>query len=273
MPVSIPMQWTLTAPIPLPSAPLPSISLPTAWLPSGWLPELLLALPAHAEPAALAALGPLTGLAALGAFHGLNPAMGWLFAVALGLQRGSAWAVSRALVFVTAGHAVSVLLVVALLLLLGALLPMYWVRVAAGAALLLFGGYKLLRWYRHPRWVGMAVNDRDLVAWSFLMATAHGAGLMLAPIILNLDEEGGGAAAPDLAHHAGYLDLSDTAAAWGLGLGVHTLAMLLVMLAVALVVYWKVGLAFLRTRWLNLDLLWAGALFISGGVTLTLALL
>ena len=230
----------------------------------------MLALPGHSEPAALAALGPLTGLAALGAFHGLNPAMGWLFAVALGLQRGSAWGVSRALVFVTAGHAVSVLLVVALLLLLGALLPMYWVRVAAGATLLLFGAYKLLRWYRHPRWVGMQVNARDLVVWSFLMATAHGAGLMLAPIILNLEEEGGGTL--DLAHHSGYLEVSDTAAAWGLGLGVHTLAMLLVMLAVALVVYWKVGLAFLRTRWLNLDLLWAGALFISGGVTLGLAL-
>ena len=103
------------------------------------------------------------------------------------------------------------------------------------------------------------------------MATSHGAGLMLAPIILNL-EPAGGAAAVDLAHHAGYLDLTDTAAAWGIGLAVHTAAMLLIMAAIAGVVYKKVGLAFLRRGWLNMDLLWAAALFIAGGITLGLVL-
>ena len=103
------------------------------------------------------------------------------------------------------------------------------------------------------------------------MATSHGAGLMLAPIILNLDEEGAGA--PDLEHHAGLLDISDTAAAWSVGLTVHTVAMLTVMLAIALVVYRKLGLAFLRRGWLNVDLLWSAALILAGLTTLALAIL
>lgn len=232
---------------------------------------MLLALAVHAEPAALASLGPLLGLAALGAFHGVNPGMGWLFAVALGLQQESGRAIVKALLFIALGHAASLAVVAAALAALGSFIPLGGVQIAAGAALLLFGAYKLIRYYRHPRWVGMRVNGRDLIFWSFLMATSHGAGLMLAPIILNLEQAGNGAAV-DLSHHAGYLDVTDTAAAWGIGLAVHTAAMLAIMLAVALVVYKKVGLAFLRRGWLNMDLLWAAALFIAGGVTLALAL-
>ena len=232
---------------------------------------LLLALAAHAEPAALASLGPLLGLAALGAFHGINPGMGWLFAVALGLQQESGRAIVKALLFIALGHAASLAVVAVALAVLGSFIPLGWVRIAAGAALLLFGAYKLIRYYRHPRWVGMRVNGRDLILWSFLMATSHGAGLMLAPIILNLEQAGDGVEA-DLSHHAGYLDVTDTAAAWGIGLAVHTAAMLAIMLVVAAVVYKKVGLAFLRRGWLNMDLLWAAALFIAGGVTLALAI-
>lgn len=231
---------------------------------------MLLALAVHAEPAALASLGPLLGLAALGAFHGINPGMGWLFAVALGLQQESGRAIVKALLFIAIGHAASLAVVAVALAALGSFLPLGWVRIAAGAVLLLFGAYKLIRYYRHPRWVGMRVNGRDLILWSFLMATSHGAGLMLAPIILNLEQAGNGMGA-DLNHHAGYLDVTDTAAAWGLGLAVHTAAMLAIMLVVALVVYKKVGLAFLRRGWLNMDLLWASALFLAGGLTIALA--
>ena len=169
---------------------------------------MLLSSLAHVEPTALASLGALAGLAALGAFHGLNPAMGWLFAVALGLQQRSAWAITRALVFVTAGHAASLAVVALSLLIIGAFIPLDWVRIFSGIALLLFGGYKVFRYYRHPRWVGMQVTPRDLVLWSFLMATSHGAGLMLAPIILNLNEREHGLG--DLDHHADFLDLTDT---------------------------------------------------------------
>src|ERR671918_1634819 len=220
------------------------------------------------DPSSLTLLGPWLGLAALGAFHGLNPAMGWLFALALGLQRRSEWTIVRALLFVTAGHAASVLLVASILFLMGAFVPLRWVRFASGGVLLGFGMYKLFRYYRHPRWVGMQVGARDLFMWSFLMATAHGAGLMLAPIILGMPMSFASSNQEDLAHHSEFINLSDTSAVWGLGLSVHTMAMLLVMLPVALVVYKKVGLAFLRRGWINVDVLWGLALILAGVLTI-----
>jgi hypothetical protein len=222
------------------------------------------------ELGTLTSVGPWLGLAALGAFHGLNPAMGWLFALALGLQRRSEWAIVRALVFVTAGHAASVLLVASILFLMGAFVPLRWVRLTSGSVLLVFGMYKLFRYYRHPRWVGMQVGVRDLFMWSFLMASAHGAGLMLAPIILGMPMSVAASNQEDLAHHGEFINLSDTSMVWGLGLGVHTMAMLLVMLPVALVVYKKVGLAFLRRGWINVDVLWGCALILAGVLTILL---
>ena len=232
---------------------------------------MLGALPVHAEPAALASLGPLIGLAALGAFHGVNPAMGWLFAVSLGLQRQNIRAVINAALYIAVGHVASLAIVALALAVAGYFIPLFWVRFASGIFLVAFGIYKLVLYYRHFRWVGMNVSGRDLIVWSFLMATSHGAGLMLVPIILNLEEEGPGAAV-DLDHHAGLLDLTDTASAWGFGLATHTAAMLAVMLIIAVVVYKKLGLAFLRRGWLNVDLLWAAALILAGLVTLGLAL-
>jgi hypothetical protein len=219
------------------------------------------------ELGTLTSLGPWLGLAALGAFHGLNPAMGWLFALALGLQRRSEWAIVRALVFITAGHAASVLLVASILFLMGAFVPLRWVRLASGGVLLVFGMYKLFRYYRHPRWVGMQVGARDLFMWSFLMASAHGAGLMLAPIILGMPTSLAASNQEELAHHDEFINLSGTSTVWGLGLGVHTMAMLLVMLPIALVVYKKVGLAFLRRGWINFDVLWGCTLILAGVLT------
>ena len=168
----------------------------------------------------------------------------------------------------TVGHAASVGVVAASLLAVGSFVPLIWVRAFAASALLTFGLYKLIRYYRHPRWVGMQVSGRDLIAWSFMMAGAHGAGLMLAPILLEARTVAASAhPLGDLAPHTGYLDLADMSAAWGAGLGVHTVAMLIVMFPVALVVYKKVGLAFLRRGWINVDLLWAIALIVAGVVT------
>ena len=232
---------------------------------------MLATLPAHAEPAALASLGPLIGLAALGAFHGINPAMGWLFAVSLGLQRQSTLAVGNALLFITLGHVASLAAVAVVLVLAGYFVPLFWVRIASGIVLLFFGIYKLVLYYRHFRWVGMNVNGLDLAGWSFLMASSHGAGLMLAPIVLNIEEKGGGSA-PELEHHSGFLDLTDSAVAWGIGLSIHTFAMLLVMLVIALAVYKWLGFGFLRRGWVNIDLLWAAALILAGVSTITLAL-
>lgn len=135
-------------------------------------------------------------LLGLGAFHGINPGMGWLFAVALGLQEGRRRAVFRALVPIALGHALSIGVVVLVVGLAQAAIPLEWLRWPVGAGLVLFGGYKLFR-MKHPKWVGMKVSFRDLVTWSFLMASAHGAGLMLVPVLLGWSAGEGGEAMVD----------------------------------------------------------------------------
>jgi len=132
-------------------------------------------------------------------------------------------------------------------------------RVAGAGALVLFGLFKLLRPGAHPRWVGMRVTPRDLVVWSFLMSSAHGAGLMLFPLLLGLAAAGH---AHDLPSLDGGLIVGAAAAM------AHTLAMLVVMGAIAVVVYEKVGLDVLRRAWINLDAIWAGALAAAGLATL-----
>ena len=224
------------------------------------------------DPAALAPLGPWLGLAALGVFHGLNPAMGWLFAVSLALQRQQAVQLYTAAGYIAIGHLASVLVIMTALALAGAFLPLKWVRIVAGAILLGFGFYRLARYYRHPRWVGMNVGGRDLIAWSFLMATAHGAGLMLAPVVLSLARpDAASGITGDLGEHGGFLSLTDAPAWWLAGLLTHTVVMLVSMLAAAVIVYHRGGLAFLRRGWINLDLLWAGSLVAAGAITLVWA--
>jgi hypothetical protein len=193
--------------------------------------------------------------AALGAFHGLNPAMGWLFAVALGLQEHRRGAVLAALIPIGVGHAVSVGLVGLALAAAGLALPVRGLALATALALIAFGAFRLARPYAHPRWVGMRVGFRDLVLWSFLMATAHGAGLMLAPVFLGLP----GPAAH--VHPSGAFAI----------LAAHSAAMFLVMGALALAIYETVGLALLRRAWINLDLIWGAALILAGAVMLTRA--
>ncbi len=190
-------------------------------------------------------------MAAFGAFHGLNRAMGWLFALALGLQRRSERAIALALIPTTAGRAVSVAAVAGAILALGMLVSPRTIEIASACVLLAFGAYKLHAYYRHPRWVGMQVDVVDLAWWSFLMATAHGAGLMIAPMLTTLSD----------APHVGALPLT-------LAVAVHTASMLIVMALVAWIVYKKVGLAVLRTSWVNFDLIWAVALLIVGAVAL-----
>ena len=226
------------------------------------------------DPAALSSLGPWLGLVALGLFHGLNPAMGWLFSVALALQRQRASQIFTATGYIALGHLLSLLVVLAALLAVGAFLPLNWVRLATGAILLAFGVYRLVLYYRHPRWVGMNIGGRDLILWAFLMATAHGAGLMLAPVALALtDRVVASGVAGDLGEHGLFLSLADAPAWWALGLLLHTVVMLTAMLAAATIVYYRVGLAFLRRGWINLDLLWAGSLVLAGIATLVWAAL
>jgi hypothetical protein len=210
-------------------------------------------------------LWPWLVLVGLGAFHGINPGMGWLFAVALGLQEQSQRAVRRALLPIALGHAASIGVVVLAVGLLQAVLPEQVLRYLCAALLGVFGLWRLVR-ARHPRWVGMRVGFRDLMLWSFLMASAHGAGLMLVPLLLQWP-------APDASHARLLAALWPQAAATSPALvlaavSVHTLSLFLVTSAIALLVYEKLGVAFLRHAWFNLDVLWAAALFIAGGMAL-----
>ena len=212
---------------------------------------------------------PWLTLALLGAYHGLNPAMGWLFAVGLGLQEGRREAVIKAFWPIALGHAAAVSLVVAAVLAAQTVVPLDVLTYAGAGALILFGLYKLVR-RKHPRWVGMRVGFRDLTAWSFIMASAHGAGLMLVPVLFELSgtmQEMEHRAHETHEHwgHSIHLFLSDPAALVDFAaVAVHTLAMFAVMAAVALVVYDRLGLTILKRTWLNVDLIWAGALVVAG---------
>jgi hypothetical protein len=189
---------------------------------------------------------PWLALAGLGAFHGVNPAMGWLFAVALGLHRRSRAVVVASLLPIALGHALAVAPVALGVVALGAVVDRRMLYLGAGALLIGWAAYHQLYGSRHRVRVGMRTGVAGLVLWSFLMASAHGAGLMLAPALLHLGH-GEPAAAVSLA-----------------AVGVHTLAMLLVTGAIAVVVYDRLGVAFLRRGWINLDRVWTGALAVTG---------
>ncbi len=199
-------------------------------------------------------------LALLGGYHGLNPAMGWLFAVALGLQEGRAAAVVRALPPIAVGHAASIAIVIALVGMAQVVVAPAALRAAAATILLAFALFILARRMIHPRWVGMRVGFRDLVVWSFLMSSAHGAGLMLVPVLLHLPAAG--------AHHA--MTAHGVASNGALALAVHTGSMFLVMAILALMVYRTVGVDLLRRVWVNLDLVWAVALIVAALATVLL---
>lgn len=205
----------------------------------------------------------------LGALHGVNPGMGWLFAVALGLQERRRGAVWGALLPLAAGHAMALAATLAVAATIGLVLSPAMLRWVVAAALALLGVRALVR-HRHPRGGGMRVNARDLALWSFMMATAHGAGLMALPLVLaHLTPTAG---APD-AHamhmnHVAAMGMAGPSAGLVAASLVHALGYLLVTGVVAVVVYERLGLRMLRSAWINLDALWAAALVVTGVVTL-----
>jgi hypothetical protein len=198
---------------------------------------------------------PWITLLALGAWHGVNPGMGWLFAVSRGLQERRGGAVLGALPPIALGHALAVAAALIVVAIARASVPLVALRWITAVILIGFGASRLVR-HRHPRWVGMRVGFRDLTVWSFLMATAHGAGLMIAPLFV-VDGARPSCHADAGLVLSGPIDyLAATAA--------HTAAMLVVAGAIALFVYHKLGLALLRRAWFNLDWLWAIALIAAG---------
>jgi hypothetical protein len=226
--------------------------------------------------AALNTYWPWLSLLVLGAFHGLNPAMGWLFAVSLGLQERRLRAVTGALGPIALGHALAIGLAAVVVGVVGLVLPQRLLLAVGGAALLGFAGYKVVTRFRHPRWVGMRVSPRELVLWSFLMASAHGAGLMLVPVLAGLRGEGvpSSLAHADHVSHSGHQAsaASDALLPALAAVGLHSAAMLGVAGALAVVVYQRVGVEVLRRAWVNLDLIWVGALAVTGGIALGLSL-
>lgn len=213
----------------------------------------------------------------LGIFHGINPGMGWLFAVGLGLQEQRRAAVWAALLPLALGHALAIGVTVFIVGAVGRVVPLPLLKWTVAAVLVSFGLYRLVR-SGHPRYGGMQVGPRDLTVWSFLMASAHGAGLMVLPFVFGTSRA---ATSPD--HHAATMTAdaaphAQHAEALLAGLSgepliglaatlVHTAGYLLVMGVIAVLVYEKLGLRLLRSAWLNLDRVWAAALILTGMLT------
>jgi len=199
----------------------------------------------------------------LGAYHGINPGMGWLFAVALGMQEQRGSAVAKSLVPIALGHGLAIGSVVMVAALLGKALPLLTIRYSVAVLLVSLGIFSLVRHW-HPRWVRMRVGFRDLTAWSFLMASAHGAGLMVLPVLL------GSSTVEAHARMAGHNHMSSTASplAGMLATGMHTVGYLAVTGVVAWAFYRKLGLALLRKTWFNFNLVWGTALVATGLFTL-----
>jgi hypothetical protein len=201
-----------------------------------------------------AQLWPWFAIAGLGIFHGLNPAMGWLFAVALGLHRGSPRVVALSLAPIALGHLGSVVAVVAAFLTLGLVVDRAILLRLAGCALIAWAIWHALRGHRGRPLVGMQTGLLGLLVWSFVMASAHGAGLMLIPALVPLC-----AGAMPTAQWTTAAFLPALAA-----IGVHTAAMLATIATIAMAVYGFVDIGFLRRGWVNLDRVWTGALVACG---------
>ncbi|MGW4947065.1 hypothetical protein ACWEOZ_36395 [Actinoplanes sp. NPDC004185] len=215
--------------------------------------------------------GQLAVLAALGAFHGLNPAMGWLFAVARGMQERSRAVLLWSVPPIAAGHLASVAIVAAVVSATESVVAGNVVAIVGGVVLVGFGLWRLLS-ARHFRWAGMRLSAAQLAGWSFLMSSAHGAGLMLLPVLATTTtaQQGGHAGHLAAAAPAGLAGTPAAALDGLLAAGVHTVAMFAVLATCAVLVYEFVGLSVLRRAWFNVDKLWAAVMVAAGALTIAL---
>jgi hypothetical protein len=210
-------------------------------------------------------LAPLVTLIVLGAYHGLNPAMGWLFAVSRGMQEGSRRGVLRSLLPIAIGHELALILVAGIVLLAAEVIDPQALHIAAAVVLFSFGIFRFVKPRAHPRWTRMRVNNRELTLWSFLMSSAHGAGLIIAPVLIGI---GSASAATEPEDHVPATADVASFAVSGVGLILHVAAMIAVMAVIAVVVYDKLGVAVLKKAWLNTDQLWAAAFIVAAVITL-----
>jgi hypothetical protein len=193
--------------------------------------------------------------------------MGWLFALSLGLQERRRSAVIGALLPIALGHAAAITLAILALRFVQHFLPINILKWGVALFLFSLGIYRLFR-ASHPRGAGMRVGGRDLFVWSFLMASAHGAGLMLLPVLMAQPMSG---MTHSMVGGTSVVLASSSTSAIGFAVLIHTASMLAVAGLLAIMffeTYEKMGLRLLRHTWLNFDLLWAIALLVAGCVVL-----
>jgi hypothetical protein len=200
---------------------------------------------------------------ASGLYHGVNPAMGWPLAVSNGLMQRRARALLPALAYLAAGHVLAMFAVIMPFAVLAVLLA--WQRqIQVGASILVigFGAFLLIR-RRHPRVLARIPPSR-LALWSFAVAIAHGAGLMLVPIYLGLCRSYD----LDRGHQAAQALIGANLGMALLVSAVHAAAMVLVGGLLAWLVYRYLGLKFVSRSWFNLDAIWASSLILVGLLSL-----
>ena len=204
-------------------------------------------------------LWPWLSLVGLGMYHGVNPAMGWLFAVALGFHRRRRSVVVQSLIPIAIGHLLSIAAAAETVLVLGVIIDRRPLLMVAGGGLILWALYHLAYGSRHPVRIGMQAGLAGLLVWSFFMASAHGAGLMLVPAVFSVCFSGSEVSGMTIAGAS----ITSLAA-----VGIHTAVMVSVSGIIALLVYDWIGVGFLRHGWINFDRLWTGALGTTGIVML-----
>jgi len=204
-------------------------------------------------------LWPWLSLVGLGMYHGVNPAMGWLFAVALGFHRRRRSVVVQSLIPIAIGHLLSIAAAAETVLVLGVIIDRRPLLMVAGGGLILWALYHLAYGSRHPVRIGMQAGLAGLLVWSFFMASAHGAGLMLVPAVFSVCFSGNEVSGMNIAGAS----ITSLAA-----VGIHTAVMVSVSGIIALLVYDWIGVGFLRRGWINFDRLWTGALGTTGIIML-----
>ena len=204
-------------------------------------------------------LWPWLSLVGLGMYHGVNPAMGWLFAVALGFHRRRRSVVVQMLIPIAIGYLLSIAAAAETVLVLGVIIDRRPLLMVAGGGLILWALYHLAYGSRHPVRIGMQAGLAGLLVWSFFMASAHGAGLMLVPAVFSVCFSGSEVSGMTIAGAS----ITSLAA-----VGIHTAVMVSVSGIIALLVYDWIGVGFLRHGWINFDRLWTGALGTTGIIML-----
>jgi len=228
---------------------------------------VLLSLGVKVTEADWTSVGLWLAVVASGLYHGVNPGMGWPLAVSAGLMARSARALVGALWPLMVGHLLAMCVVILPFALLVALVE-WQHHIQSGASLLVigFGLFRLVN-RRHPR--GLArIRPTQLGLWSFAVAIAHGAGLMLVPIYLGLCR----AADLDKGHEAAGALIHANLGMAVLVSVVHAVAMITAGGCLAWLVYRYLGLKFVSRSWFNLDATWAFSLVLVGALSLAISL-